>query len=310
MKFSASQLRVFEVGPRDGLQAESAHLAPEARAQFVLNLEAAGLSDIEVGSYVKDDWIPQLAKTSDVLKMIRQTKKRPHKAKFWAFVPNAKGLQRAQEDEIDGASFFVAASDTFCKKNVNRSLVELSAELPNLLKTCKKSKISSRVYLSTLVYCPYEGPTPLKKVTDLISFLIDSGSREIVLSDTTGHATEVSLKKIFDKVLKKHSPKKFAVHFHDTRGLALMNARIALSYGIQTVDSSAGGIGGCPYAPGASGNLATEDLVNWGQQLGGLKSVDLSKIANASLQIEELLKKRLPGRVVNVYREQFEKGNL
>lgn len=289
-----SKLRVFEVGPRDGLQSESARLSLADRKQLVELLVQAGLRDIEVGSFVRADRIPQLAESDKLLKILPRQKG----LRYWAFVPNEVGLRQALAAGIDGASFFVGVSDTFCHKNVNRSQAEILAELARIVPVARKAKILSRVYVSTLVYCPYEGNIDPKRVANLVGRLAKLGIQEIVLSDTTGHANPRSLQKVLDLVLKKVPAKQLALHLHDTRGLGLTNVYVGMENGIQTFDSSTGGMGGCPYAPGAAGNLATEDLVNMLAGMGKLPGVDLGRIAKASHFAETKLGKKLPSKVL------------
>ncbi|MBS1982914.1 MAG: hydroxymethylglutaryl-CoA lyase [Bdellovibrionales bacterium] len=291
---------LFEVGPRDGLQSEAKILSVEERTRIVRGLLAAGISDIEVGSFVKAEWVPQLKDTSLVLKKLQSelsTRERKQ-ARFWAFIPNEYGLRQAAEHGVDGASFFIATSDTFCHKNVNRSQSHILKEMAGLLRLAKKSGLKSRVYLSTLVYCPYEGVIDPKQVGTLVDKLVDIGASEIALSDTTGHANPLSMRKVLTRVTKKHSPKKFALHLHDTRGLALANILESMNFGLARFDSSVGGLGGCPYAPGASGNLATEDLVYMLNSMGQLKSVDLQKVGQVAYLCEDLLGKSMPSRVL------------
>ena len=290
---------VFEVGPRDGLQSESACLSLEDRKELIRMLVASGLKRIEVGSFVRSDRIPQLKDTDQLFKALRALPKAEIRdVEFWAFVPNEIGFQKAAESGVDGMSFFVAASDTFCQKNVNRSQEELVTELSKLLPMARKKKISTRIYLSTLVYCPFEGVTDPKKVERLVKALRDIGADEIALSDTTGHANPRSIRKVLERVLKAAPAKKFALHLHDTRGLALANVLEGINHDISTFDSSAGGMGGCPYAPGAAGNLATEDLVNMLAGMGLLADTDLGKVAQASMFAQEKLGKKLPSKVL------------
>ena len=288
---------IFEVGPRDGLQSEAKILTLEQRQKLIVLLMEAGLSDIEVGSFVRDDRIPQLAGSGKLMKSLEE-KRKSWKGRFWAFVPNEVGLNHAVEAGVDGASFFTATSNTFCQKNVNRSKKELLDALGPLLKTTKKLKKKSRVYISTLTYCPYEGPIKPSVVTDLVSTLVQCGASELVLSDTTGDANPRSLARVFEPLLKKYSPSLFALHFHDTRGLGLVNIMEGMKFGIVRFDSSVGGMGGCPYAPGASGNLATEDLVNLLKGLGLLPGINLGLVAKAGAYAQQVLANRLPSRVL------------
>lgn len=295
---SPTKVEVFEVGPRDGLQSEKKLFTVDERLELIRLLVRTGLRRIEIGSFVKADRIPQLASTDLLLSRLKNEKFLGFAPQFWAFVPNEFGLNRAVDAGIDGMSFFVASSETFCQKNVNRSKDELLAELKKLLPLARKKKTKTRVYLSTLVFCPYEGKVSVTAVTKLVSRLLDAGANEIVLSDTTGHANPLSLRKVLEKCLELAGPPQFALHLHDTRGLALANVLEGLSHGISIFDSSVGGLGGCPYAPGASGNLASEDLVNMLLGMGLLKKVDLGVLANAARFAGKILGHDVPSKLL------------
>ncbi|MEO5667489.1 MAG: hydroxymethylglutaryl-CoA lyase, partial [Bdellovibrionota bacterium] len=279
MIFRRPRAEIFEVGPRDGLQSQPQILGINDREKFVTGLLDAGFKDIEVGSFVREDRIPQLAGTRELLTRLDKVRNRYKKLapRFWAFVPNMKGLHDALETSADGLAFFIAASDTFCRKNVNRTQDELFSELEKLLPAARKEGRQTRVYLSTITYCPYEGPIRPSQVTKVVSRLVDLGAKEIALGDTTGHATPGDIERLLTPILKKWKPKLFAMHLHDTRALALANVEKSLEMGISKFDASSGGLGGCPYAPGAAGNLATEDLVYMLQAQGLLKAdIDLN----------------------------------
>ena len=214
-----------------------------------------------------------------------------------------RGLERALEHKVlDGFGFFVAASNTFCLKNVNRSQEDLLAELEVLLEKSRKAKKKTRVYLSTLVFCPYEGAMAPAKVLRLAKQVLKLRPNEIVLSDTTGDANPLSLDRVLKPLLRIAPASKFALHVHDTRGLALANSWHAYNLGIRRFDSSVGGSGGCPFAPGATGNLATEDLVNLFAGAALLRGVDLGRLTLVSKQLEKDLKKKLPARMLSVLR--------
>lgn len=292
-----SKASVFEVSPRDGLQSEHKILSVDERVELIRLLVNAGMPDIEVGSFVKADRIPQLQNTAQVVRDLK-AKGAQGKSRFWAFIPNDHGLSQAIGAGLDGASFFSATSDTFCQRNVNRTQAEILRDLGPLLKKARQNGLKSRVYLSTLVYCPYEGEIGPKKVYALAAKLVDLGAKEIVLSDTTGHANPKSLAKVLAPLVADFAPSLFALHLHDTRGLALANILEATRFGLSRFDSSVGGTGGCPYAPGASGNLATEDLVYMLQGMGSLKGIDLSKLGEAGRFVQSLLGRELPSRVL------------
>lgn len=293
-----TKVEVFEVGPRDGLQSEKKIFTVEERLELVRLLVRTGLRRIEVGSFVKADRIPQLESTDLLLSRLKKESFKGFSPQFWAFVPNEYGLERAVEAGIDGMSFFVASSETFCQKNVNRSKSELMRELKKLLPLARKKKTKTRVYLSTLVFCPYEGKVSVGAVAKIVDQLLDAGATEVVLSDTTGHANPLSLRKVLEKCLDIGQASQFALHLHDTRGLALANVLEGIAHGISVFDSSVGGLGGCPYAPGASGNLASEDLVNMLLGMGLLKKIDLGALANAARFAEKVLGHEVPSKVL------------
>jgi hydroxymethylglutaryl-CoA lyase len=293
------KVRVFEVGPRDGLQNQPKVLTVEQRVRAIELLAEAGVRDIEVGSFVRADRIPQLRDTGEVVKRVLPLKKKYKNLSFWAFVPNQVGLDQAIASRVDGVGLFVASSDTFCRKNVNRSQAELFAELATLIPNARKAKLKVRVYLSTITYCPYEGEIPVAKTRQAVKKLMDLGAPQVALGDTTGHSTPLQVKALLRDLLKRWPAKRFAMHFHDTRALALANAWESMQLGISTIDASIGGLGGCPYAPGAVGNLATEDLVYLLKESASLKDpIDLPRLAAASQFMELALGQKLPSKVL------------
>jgi len=304
MKSSAvrgPRVEIFEVGPRDGLQSQAKILSLSDREIFVTRLLDAGLRDIEVGSFVRDDRIPQLAGTRELLARLDKIRSRYKKLapRFWSFVPNTKGLHDALETSSDGLAFFVAASNTFCQKNVNRSQEELFLELGQLLPRARKEGRAIRVYLSTITFCPYEGPIRPAQVSRVVKRLVNLGATEIALGDTTGHATPRDIEKLLGSLLKTWKPKLFAMHLHDTRALSLANTLKSLEMGVAKFDASAGGLGGCPYAPGAAGNLATEDLVYMLKSQGLLKNeIDLQALGACSRWLEGVIGTPLTSKVL------------
>ncbi len=296
---------IFEVGPRDGLQSEEKILSTEERVRLIEKLVEAGLRDIEVGSFVRADRIPQLQNTDRILaacqKFRAEQKLSPKALRFWAFVPNQRGFDDAVRAKVDGASFFIAASKTFCKKNVNRSQDELLLEIESLLPQARKNKIATRVYLSTISFCPYEGKIENRSVLSLAQKLFKCGAQEVVLSDTTGSSNPFELELLLKKLVKKVSPLRLALHLHDTRGLALTNIYSALKFGVRRFDSSIGGMGGCPYAPGASGNLSTEDLANLLLHSNKMKGIHLSKLCEAGALAQKYLDKKLPSKFLQAF---------
>ena len=296
----AKTLRIVEVGPRDGLQNETKikNLSKEElvklRVKFIIALADAGLMDVEAGAFVRADRIPAMAATDQVLEKIRS--ERPElwqSRKFWTLVPNQKGLELALKAGAKHISVFTATSDAFNQKNIQMSVDESLAILKPVVEEAKRHKLGVRGYVSTVWGCPYSGEVPAYKALAITEKLLSMGVEEVSLGDTIGVATPKQVDTVLD-LLPKHWP--LAVHFHDTRGTAIANCLHAIEHGIHTVDSSAGGLGGCPYATGASGNLATEDLLYMLHGMGYQTGVDLQKICEASKEFSEKLEVVLPSR--------------
>src|SRR6185369_13593209 len=245
-------VRIVEVGPRDGLQNESKTVPTEKKAEFIKLLVAAGLKDIEVASFVHPKWVPQLADAQD---LIKQLEPNPN-VRYSALVPNMKGLERAIESGIRRIAVFTAASETFNKKNINMGIQESIDVFKPVVERSLKEGISVRGYVSTCFVCPYEGPITKEKVADVTRALFDLGVDEVSIGDTIGAATPRDVETTVGHLLLHFPAGKLAMHFHDTYGMAIANVYQSLQMGITTFDSSAGGLGGCPYAPGASGNVA------------------------------------------------------
>lgn len=310
-KKSRQTIRIVEVGPRDGLQNEPRfRFLPErelvaARADFVIRLADAGLKDVEAGAFVRADRIPQMLGTAGVLARIRET--RPdlwRTRRFWTLVPNRKGLEHALAAGAKHIAVFTSTSDEFNKKNVNMSVKESLAEIGAIVKEARANKIAVRGYVSTVWGCPYIGRTNPRRAREIADFLCDIGASEVSLGDTIGVATPNQVSDLL-KLFPKGWP--LAVHFHDTRGTALANCLRAIDQGIRTVDSSAGGLGGCPYAKGAAGNLATEDLL---YMLRGMKfttGVDLDKVCEAGEILADKLELSLPSRYHRAWKASAKK---
>lgn len=283
------KIKIVEVGPRDGLQNEKEIVSTADKVRFIDLLSASGLPVIEASSFVHPKWVPQLADAAEVCSNIRKKKG----VSYPALVPNLKGLERALETGIRDIAVFTAASGTFNKKNINRSIEESLKDIQAVVTQAKKAKMGVRGYVSTCFVCPYEGKVPPQKVRPVIEALLSFGVDEISIGDTIGAAVPTDVEKLFDCLLPKIPAKKLAVHFHDTSGTALANILTSLQMGIATVDSSAGGLGGCPYAPGASGNVATEDMLYMVHGMGIETGVDLGRLAAASRFMSSILKKPL-----------------
>lgn len=288
-----SRVRIVEVGPRDGLQNESAFVPTADKIAFVDRLSAAGHSTIEVSAFVSPKWVPQMVDAADVFAGITR---RPG-VRYTALVPNLQGLARACEARVDEVAIFPAASETFSKRNINQTIDEALAQAKQVCDEARTTKLPVRAYLSTSFGCPFEGPVDPARVADLSARLIDLGAYEVAISDTIGVAHPRQVSDVLDRVMRRVPASKLALHFHDTRGTALVNVYAGLEAGVAVFDASAGGLGGCPYAPGATGNLATEDLVYLLNGLPVATGVQLEGIAQASRAIEPLVGHPLPSRM-------------
>lgn len=293
-------ISIVEVGPRDGLQNESAVVSVAEKVAFVDRLTAAGHSRIEVSAFVSPKWVPQLADAIDVFAGIT---KRPG-VRYSALVPNAKGLERAAVAGVTEIAIFAASSETFSRKNINQSIDESLVTYAEVTRLAAAAGITVRGYLSTCFGCPFEGEVPVARVADLTERLLDIGVYEVAVSDTIGIAHPGQVRSVLSVLLERLTPDQLALHFHDTRGTALANVLASLQFGMTTFDSSAGGLGGCPYAPGATGNLATEDLVYMLDGLGHHTGVDIDRLTDASLALEPSVSHRLPSRYVNAVRSR------
>jgi len=284
------KIKIIEVGPRDGLQNENKPIPLEVKYRFIENLLNAGLDNIEVSSFVRADRIPQLNDASDLFDLINSNKL---SGKFSALIPNLKGLNRAFECNANRFAVFTASSETFNKKNINSSISESLNLINEVLKQAKKKSIEVRGYVSTAFGCPYEGKTAANedKVIEICEKLFDWGVDEISIGDTIGVGNPVQVRSLIKRLEKKWDLSRFAMHFHDTYSRALGNVTKSLECGIRKFDSAAGGLGGCPYAHGATGNLATEDLVHFLHDMGFETGVDLLKLKHASTEIFEFLGK-------------------
>ena len=287
------RVTVVEVGPRDGLQNERAQIATPDKIAFVDRLSEAGHTVIEVSAFVSPKWVPQMGDASAVFAGIS---KRPG-VRYTALVPNQQGLQRAIASGVAEVAVFAAASETFSRKNINQSIDESLATYAAVCKDSAAAGLRVRGYLSTCFGCPFEGRVDPSKVADVAARLVDIGVFEVAISDTIGVATPGDVLRVLGATSVRLPVHQTALHFHDTRGTALANVLAGLDFGVTTFDSSAGGLGGCPYAPGASGNLATEDLLYMLNGLGiDTGGVALDKVAEASRFIETRLDHRLPSR--------------
>ena len=280
-----AKVRIVEVGPRDGLQNEKQAIDTSVKVELIERLAKAGISFIEAGSFVNPKWIPQMASSEAVFTDLN----RQSNITYAALTPNLKGYERATSVNASEVAIFAAASETFSQKNVNCSVEESIQRFAPLLEAAKRDKLRVRGYVSCVAGCPYEGVIAPEKVRDVALQLIEIGCYEVSLGDTIGTGTIGSISTLLNTVLQAIPANKLAVHFHDTYGQALANIHVALQHGIAVVDSSIAGLGGCPYAKGATGNVATEDLVYMLNGIGIEHGVDLKLLINAGDYISEKL---------------------
>lgn len=289
-----ARVDVVEVGPRDGLQNEALIVPTPAKIAFVNGLAGAGFPEIEVTSFVSPKWIPQLADATLVLAGIA----RHDDIVFSALVPNDKGMERALAAGVRRVAVFTAASETFNRKNVNASIDESLERFKPVLALAAASGVSVRGYVSTAFVCPYEGPVAPEAAARVITRLLELGVDEVSIGDTIGAAVPTQVDALLDALDGRAPFDRLALHLHDTRGTALANVLAALRRGIAIFDSSAGGLGGCPYAPGATGNLATEDLVYFLNGMGLDCGIDLERVRAASNTLRRAIAIHQPSRVL------------
>jgi len=289
MKLPA-HIQLREVGPRDGLQNEAKPVPTADKIRWIDQLAAAGHTYIEATSFVSPRWIPQLADAAAVMSGIAR---RPG-VTYAALIPNMKGLQHALAAGIDEAAVFLSVSETHNRSNVNKSVAETLHELRAVAEGALQAGRTVRGYISTVFGCPFEGAVPLTDVCRLIEAYLEMGVSEVSLGDTIGVANPKQVETVLAYLLARYPADVLALHFHDTRGMALANVLVSMEMGITRFDVSAGGLGGCPYAPGASGNLASEDLVNCLHAMGVTTGVDLEQLLAAAAYIQEKAERPYP----------------
>jgi hydroxymethylglutaryl-CoA lyase len=288
----AKRVTVVEVGPRDGLQNEQALVATADKIEFVNRLSAARLPLIEVSAFVSPKWVPQMADAAAVFAGIS----RAPGIRYTALVPNLAGLERALAAGVNEIAVFAAATETFSRKNINQSIDDSLANYRQVIERAEAAGLRVRGYLSTAFGCPFEGAVAPERVAEVAARLTDIGVYEVAVSDTIGIAHPGQVPRVLEAVLTKVPADRIALHFHDTRGTALANVLASLPFGVATFDASAGGLGGCPYAPGAAGNLATDDLIYMLDGLGIETGVSLAAVSEASAFIASKIDHRLPSR--------------
>ncbi|MDE8563801.1 hydroxymethylglutaryl-CoA lyase [Anoxybacillus rupiensis] len=280
---------IKEVGPRDGLQNEKTAIATEDKIAWINQLSKTGLTYIEITSFVHPKWIPQLADAFDVATGIE----RVPSVTYAALVPNQKGLEKALAAQVDEISVFMSASETHNQRNINKSISDTIPVLTAVVQEAKRAQKTVRGYLSTVFGCPYEGEVSVEQVAAISERLFEMGVDELSLGDTIGVATPRQVETVLNSLLKRFPKEKLAMHFHDTRGTALANVLISLEMGITTFDSSLGGLGGCPYAPGASGNVATDDLLYMLHGMDIATGIDAARLTEAALFIQNKIGRAL-----------------
>ncbi|WP_376795127.1 hydroxymethylglutaryl-CoA lyase [Thermogemmatispora sp.] len=282
------QVRVVEVGPRDGLQNEKVRVPTEQKIQFIRLLAEAGYSEIEVTSFVSPRAVPQLSDASEVMAGLGDLSAR---LRLTALVPNLKGMERALTAGLRSVAVFTAASDSFTRHNINATVAESLAQFRPVLALAQREGVRVRGYISTVFGCPYEGRVDPRRVLAVALELLEMGVAELSLGDTIGVATPNQVVEVLELLTTEGGIplERLAVHFHDTRGTALANVLAALQMGVSCVDSSAGGLGGCPYAPGASGNLASEDLLYLLHGMGIQTGISLEQVVKATRFIAAVL---------------------
>lgn len=297
------KVRIFEVGPRDGLQNEKVILPTAEKARFVRELVDAGARDIEVGAFVRPDRVPQMADTFRLYKTFSRSGDLKGPARFWALVPNRKGLEGALASGSRHIAVFTAATESFAKRNIGMSIGESLREFEAVIREAKKAepKIRVRGYVSTAFGCPFEGAVKPSKALRVIEKLAALGVDQISIGDTIGVANPRQVDAVVAPALKMLGQEHTAVHFHDTRGTALANALRSLELGVATFDSSAGGLGGCPFAPSATGNLATEDLLFMFHGMGIKTGLDLEKYCRISVRMARRMKRPLTSRYLQAW---------
>jgi len=287
-------VRIVEVGPRDGLQNEKNFVSAQTKLEFIDRLYKAGLRSIEAGAFVSPKWVPQMADTEEIFSELGTSAETNYPlATFSALTPNMKGLESAMKLGVKEVAVFGAASESFSRKNINCSIEESLGRFNEVCKVALENNIKVRGYVSCVLGCPYENEVSPDKVLYVTKKLLEMGCYEVSLGDTIGTGNAGSTSRLLDVVTASVPVDKIAVHFHDTYGQALSNIYVALQYGISVVDASTSGLGGCPYAKGASGNVATEDVVYMLNGMNITTNIDMSKLVVAGEYMDSMLNNRL-----------------
>jgi hydroxymethylglutaryl-CoA lyase len=295
---TSAPISIYEVSPRDGLQNEATVVSTRDKIGLIQRLVRSGVKDIEVTSFVKPSWIPQLADAADVIASLPTA----DDVRYWGLVPNRVGLERAIDTGLEHVATFMSASQTHNQKNLNRTWRESLKNLQTVIGTAKDTGLTVRAYISTVFGCPYEGEVSIAQTTMLCHELREAGADIIVLGDTIGTGNPRQVQQIVGAVVDAGVPlSALALHMHDTRGTAVANIIAGLQAGVRTFDGAIAGVGGCPYAPGAAGNAATEDLVHVLEAMGHETGIDLNAACGTGAYLSEVLGRDLPGRMHQVH---------
>lgn len=294
----SDKVKIVEVGPRDGLQNEKQPVSLEDKVRLVNLLSETGVAEIETGSFVSPKWVPQMANSDQVFQNISRHKN----VVYSALTPNLRGMEAAIEAGAEQVAIFAAASESFSQKNINCSISESIQRFEPLIALAKSNNIPVRAYISCVLGCPYEGEVSHQVVIETARQMMDMGCFELSLGDTIGVGTAFDVDKLLRDVLKEFSPDVLAMHFHDTYGQAVANTLMSLEHGIRIFDASVAGLGGCPYAKGASGNVSTEDMVYLLSKSGMESGVDLDKLVAAGEFICQAIGRQNQSHVANALR--------
>lgn len=300
LKNLPKKVRIVEVGPRDGLQNEKMIVSLTDKIQFIKALAAAGLNEIEATSFVRASKIPQMSDGGELFSKLKSDPALSH-TRLISLVPNVKGMEDALKSGVSDIAVFTATSNTFNQKNINATIDESLKKIEDVMALAHKFNIRTRGYISTVFGCPYEGATKVSELKKIATRLKDLGVYEISLGDTIGVAHPKQVIELVEFLSRDFDLDFFSMHFHDTRGMAVANVLTSLELGIKNFDSSAAGLGGCPYALGASGNVATEDLVYLFHSLGIETGIDMVKLSEASSFILSILKKESSSKFLKAF---------
>ncbi len=296
----AERILITDVAMRDGLQMQPRQVATVGKLRLAEALLSAGVRSLEAASFVSPKAVPQMADGADVFAGL------PHRSdiEYWALVPNARGYDRARESGARHIAMVLAVTDAFNTANINKTVADSAAEYEGLLERCRAEGVASRVYLSAALVCPYDGPTPAEAVLPWVERMLDAGAGDIAIADTIGAANPAQVRALISALVERWGADRFSLHLHDTQAMALTNAWAAADLGIRHFDGSVGGLGGCPFAPGAAGNVATEDLVHLFQSAGYETGIDIAGLYRAVAIAVELTGASLGGRITKWWRSK------